>query len=293
MAKFSIIIPHKNSFSLLVRCIESIPNRSDVEIIIVDDCSDSNIVSKKDLLGLRREKVEIVLLPESRGAGYARNVGIEHASGEWLIFSDCDDFFEKNFDKVLNDFADSSDDIIFFNVKCVDENTLLETTNLSFEYYKKNINLALETGDTKPLRYCMNPPWGKFVKKSLVENYKIKFDELPVANDLMFSLLTGFYANKVSVSSIYLYNWVISSGSLSTLRSLDKCNCHLDVAIRKNHFLSEHDLDIYRVNLFKMMKLYKGKGFIDIIRTFIRVIKKTKSSLIFQDLQSAIQSYFK
>ena len=168
MVKFSIIIPHRNSFPLLIRCIASIPVRSDVEIIVVDDCSDPSVVSKSELLELKRSNVKILILEECRGAGYARNIGIDNSSGEWLIFSDCDDLFDVSFDQALNDFSENIDDIIFFGVKCVDGISFSEITNDSFEYYKKNLRLAKDTGNTNILRYSMNPPWGKFIKKSQV-----------------------------------------------------------------------------------------------------------------------------
>ena len=41
---YSIIIPHKNIPQLLKRCLDSIPQRDDVQIIVVDDNSSSDIV---------------------------------------------------------------------------------------------------------------------------------------------------------------------------------------------------------------------------------------------------------
>ena len=45
MIRYSIIIPHYNSFLLLRRCLDSIPKREAVQVIVVDDNSD-----KKELL---------------------------------------------------------------------------------------------------------------------------------------------------------------------------------------------------------------------------------------------------
>ena len=91
---YSFIIPHKNCPDLLQRCVDSIPERDDVQIIVVDDNSDSN---KKPALK-ERKNLQIILLDaaQSKGAGRARNVGLEHAKGKWLVFSDSDDFFVNN-----------------------------------------------------------------------------------------------------------------------------------------------------------------------------------------------------
>ena len=42
--KYSIIIPHKNSPDLLKRCLESIPDRTDIQVVVVDDNSSSAII---------------------------------------------------------------------------------------------------------------------------------------------------------------------------------------------------------------------------------------------------------
>ena len=80
MFNFSIIIPHKNIPSLLRRCINSIPNRSDLEIIVVDDNSDDNVVD--DLKTINHENLQIIYTTENKGAGFARNVGLAHSSGK-------------------------------------------------------------------------------------------------------------------------------------------------------------------------------------------------------------------
>ena len=73
MKNYSIIIPHKNSPELLDRCLKSIPERNDIEIIVVDDCSDENCRPQID-----RKGVEIIYVTkeETKGAGRARNLAI-------------------------------------------------------------------------------------------------------------------------------------------------------------------------------------------------------------------------
>ena len=88
----SIIIPHHNLVSLLKRCLDSIPDRCDFEVIVVDDNSNSESISKLKLLDIHKN-VNIIYTHEGKGAGYARNVGIERAKGKWVLFCDSDDFF--------------------------------------------------------------------------------------------------------------------------------------------------------------------------------------------------------
>ena len=59
MINYSIIIPHKNIPNLLQRCLDSIPNREDVQIIVVDDNSDPNIVDFDKFPGLNLSLIHI------------------------------------------------------------------------------------------------------------------------------------------------------------------------------------------------------------------------------------------
>ena len=80
MKNYSIIIPHKDIPELLQRCLNSIPQREDIEVIIIDDGS-------KAVPVLTREDAELVALLENGGAGHARNIGLQHAKGKWVHFS--------------------------------------------------------------------------------------------------------------------------------------------------------------------------------------------------------------
>jgi glycosyltransferase involved in cell wall biosynthesis len=58
---YSVIIPHKNIPKLLQRCLDSIPQREDIQIIIIDDNSDPGIVDFEHFPGLNRSNVEVPL----------------------------------------------------------------------------------------------------------------------------------------------------------------------------------------------------------------------------------------
>src|SRR5690554_1026331 len=94
---YSVIIPHKNIPDLLERCLQSIPIREDIQVIVVDDNSDPDKVNFLEFPGLNRKNTEVYFTKEGKGAGYARNVGLTKAKGKWLIFSDADDYFNECF----------------------------------------------------------------------------------------------------------------------------------------------------------------------------------------------------
>ena len=118
---YSIIIPHKNTPQLLNRLIKTIPEDDCIQVIVIDDNSDPSL---KPIT--HRKNVELVSLNanQSKGAGKARNVGIERAKGKWLVFADSDDFFVEDFMAILNKYKDSASEMIVFKADSVDSETL-------------------------------------------------------------------------------------------------------------------------------------------------------------------------
>ena len=66
---YTFIIPHKNIPNLLRRCLNSIPRRDDIQIIVVDDNSNSDIVDFEYFPGIGEPCVEIYFTREGKGAG--------------------------------------------------------------------------------------------------------------------------------------------------------------------------------------------------------------------------------
>jgi glycosyltransferase involved in cell wall biosynthesis len=90
----SIIIPTFNRAWCIERALKSVLCQSyeNYEIILINDGSTDNTqeVLKRNNY-LTHQRINYIVLKENRGVNYARNVGIESASGELLLFFDSDD----------------------------------------------------------------------------------------------------------------------------------------------------------------------------------------------------------
>ncbi len=89
MPKFSVIIPTYNRLEVLKRAVESVNNQTyeDYELIVVDDGSDDGTEAY-----LKELEIHHLRAGETpRGVSFARNLGVECSSGEWLAFLDSDD----------------------------------------------------------------------------------------------------------------------------------------------------------------------------------------------------------
>lgn len=128
MYNYSVIIPHKNCVNLLFRCLDSIPRRKDIQVIVVDDVSSFSKGEKQQLLDKQDSNIKIVFLEKTHFAGGARNEGISLSEGKWLVFADSDDFFTKGAFDVMDQYLMSESDIVFFgDTSCYSDT--LEPTN--------------------------------------------------------------------------------------------------------------------------------------------------------------------
>lgn len=89
----SVIIPSYNRESLIKRSVISVLNQeySDIEVIVVDDCSTDNTLNV--LAEIDDNRLKVCKLDKNSGACVARNKGIELAIGEYIAFQDSDDEF--------------------------------------------------------------------------------------------------------------------------------------------------------------------------------------------------------
>ena len=213
---FTVIIPHYNIPELLERCLSSIPRREDVQVIVVDDCSEAGCVDKiRNGISPNYPNVTFVYQEENGGGGRCRNEALKYAKGRWLVFADADDFFSDDFSQLLDKYKDDDSDIIYFRVGCVFSDDVTKESDLR-DHNKARIDEFLSNGDDKTLRYLHSEPWGKFVKRELVCRYGIKFSETKVCNDYYFSAVSGFHAGTIKADNTTLYFLTVREGSVSS-----------------------------------------------------------------------------
>lgn len=147
--KISVITPTYNRKSKVIRSIdssfESFPDNSKVEVIVIDDCSTDGsfeYLHNKYKQNIKSRKLKLIRLPENIGVTGAKNEGIKHALGDWLIFMDSDDYFDIS---SINDLLEeinrlASYDILLFRCRTQDGSLMGEPKAASEIKIKELLN---------------------------------------------------------------------------------------------------------------------------------------------------------
>ena len=177
--KFSIIIPTYNSEKYIENCLEKILKQTykNIEIIVVDDCSTDDTVKVLE----KYENIKIYKTKENSRQGAARNIGLEHVKGDYILFIDSDDslygldVIEKIADKINNT---NNPDIIYLGLKIEGRRNLELIPNE--ENCQKEYRLA-----ENPFINAINICW----KNKLIQENNIRFPEKIRYEDVYFAFL--------------------------------------------------------------------------------------------------------
>lgn len=262
---YSVILPFRNDLKMIHTALASIPDRQDIQILIVDNSTESK---QKDFTPVHHTATVMYLTSSpTGGAGCARNVGMAKAEGRWLVFLDADDYFTQEAFAAFDKYLESDFDIVFFDMTAVYIGTNKHSPRLA--YYSQR----LAKNDGNLMRYRSANPVGKIIKRGLIEKHKIQFQEVRVSNDSWFSLLTGYHAKTVSIDPTIVYCATESDKDGSLMKTINPENSYIRycVAMQCNQFLKKHGLAKYRGRLLAMTYYaYKNHG----ARTFCKFILK-------------------
>jgi glycosyltransferase involved in cell wall biosynthesis len=285
---YSIIIPHKNTPDLLQRCLDSIPRRVDLQIIVVDDNSDIEKVNFIHFPGLNDPHIEVVFTKEGKGAGYARNVGLKHAKGKWLVFADADDKFNECFNDSMDYYLNSDSDVVYFKA------TAIKLTDNVVSDRCNELNCAIDEAATSnnidPLIFSIFNPCCRFYRTELIESNKVKFQEVQYSNDVLFSIKTALSIEKIELSILPIYCISETHDSLTSVNNISAYKTRFDVAcqaydllkpIKKQHYLEGalyhwwnmllHINKLYAIYLIP--KLFRKVRLLPLLNRFLKIAK--------------------
>lgn len=206
----SIVIPVYNASLFLKEAIDSVIKQTykNLEIICVDDGStDDSLKILEHYKGID-SRVQIYQ-QKNLHAGIARNNGLSHAHGKYIIFLDSDDVFEKNMIAVLvNAMLTHEVDTIVFNYysfsgkKCFRKKQNINYAGLE----KRPIDLRNEI-----FQVTIGAPWNKFYSMKFVKDCGLQFQGTLNSNDIFFTRLASVYSQKTLFLDKCLVNYRINN----------------------------------------------------------------------------------
>lgn len=233
----SIIIPVYNVENYIDTCLNSILKQknadmsmqygaTDFEIILIDDGSTDG---SGEMCDKYAEKYDFasVIHKENGGAADARNTGINHASGEYLLFIDADDFIsESALGKITAQIkTDGGCDVTFLNADTVSKNNTVK--KWAYTYNKKKI-YNKSRGDV--LKYLVSlsrfpvSPCIKLLKRSFVIEKNIFFTKGIVCEDVDHMISVLLNAETFNCCNFpYYYARVNREGSVMSSKSRENC----------------------------------------------------------------------
>ena len=265
-SRVSVIIPAYNSAKYIKKCIDSlmIQNYNNLEVIVVNDGSKDNTL---DILKTYGDKIKIISV-ENGGAARARNIGLENATGDFILFLDGDDYYEKNCISDLVEFQENTKvDIVIFGYKIILPDGKIKFPDTSIKGsgiiekkdFKKEIYPYFITGIT------LNSVWRAMYKRSCLEGVRFR-ENMKTAEDAVFNLEAYTNAQSAASLNVMYYCYVQNSGSItgSGLKIKEKY---------KNNFRLSKEI-------LRHLKPWGMNNPYWIIRTFLRPVVLTFDKLL-------------
>ncbi|MDO4509722.1 MAG: glycosyltransferase family 2 protein [Lachnospiraceae bacterium] len=242
----SVIVPVYNTeLAKLRKCICSIVNQtySDIEIIIVDDGSDMTTASECDQIALQDERI-IVIHKNNEGVSAARNTGIDIARGDYVFFSDSDDYIDNMAFEKMTYYVEKKYDLViagyFFEIESLEGNSLIKQFLPSkvFDDRKSFLNNMIDLWDNS----LMYNVWNKMFSLHIIKENGIQFPEGKSFNeDRDFIRDYLMYVDKCAVMEDCFYHYIREDDSAATGQYRENM---LDIRKEEYHRLISFFIDI-------------------------------------------------
>lgn len=231
----SVILNVYNGERYIERCVDSVLSQTyqDFELIIVDDGSTDSTARIIDRYPPIYKQMK-VYHTENKGLSGSRRYGLSKATGDYLIFLDCDDWVEKNW---LEELYSS----------IITENADMAICEYYEEYgnHRQLVTIANHTDIDGYVRdlihgrtWCV--VWNKLVKTEIVKRHGINFFEhLRYWEDVPFSISYSLYCDKVAFVHKPLYHYIKTNNE--SLTAIEKNQISFNLCrIKAVNMIEEH-----------------------------------------------------
>lgn len=247
MIDVSIVLTVYNAESYIEGCLDMITGQTlrDIQIICVDDGSTDNSAQIIEQYAQKDDRI-VLIREKNAGAGAARNRGMQEATGKYILFLDCDDFYEPEMvEKAFRRAEEEQAEIVIYK----SDQYKMDTEEYVYEKWVM-IEWALPPYEpfnrrqisTNIFRAFVGWAWDKLYLREFVMKNDLKFQEQRTTNDALFVFSALVLAERIcTVSEILIHRRVDTRDSLSKTREKSWDNFyHMLLALRQ--MLKDHGL---------------------------------------------------
>lgn len=254
MKKVSIIIPIYNSSASINRCLSSVLKQTydNVEVLCVDDGSLDDTLDILEEMSKTDERI-CVVHKENGGVSSARNMGLDKATGEYIVFIDSDDWIRGDSIELLVKNIEQNDaDLVICGMRTHNNSRRYVSKNASYSLaeFKKNFVGLYEDS-------IINSPCNKIYRKELIQFY---FDKgISFGEDYIFNLkyLNNCRTIKVIDEELYIY-YVAETETLSKKIHKNQFECIVGMLKETEKFLETDDSKLLDPLYYSFAKLAKN-----------------------------------
>lgn len=280
----SIIVPVYNVEKYLNECIKSIINQTytNLEIILVDDGSKDNSGQLCEKWKSTDQRIQVIH-KKNAGLGFARNSGLDIATGDYVMYIDSDDYISKDMVQKLLDIAEitESDTVFCGLVRVLADGRMIPMPayydNKSFKGNEIIDDVLLEMIGSKP--ECSNDAnlfmsvWHAIYSRKIIEKYSIRFpsERIVMCEDIMYHIDYLRRASCVTYIKDPLYYYRVNPKSLSQVYDESRFKRQKELSIEIKSSLSKF------VNVEKI-DLHENRRFLGGVRSQILAIAGSKEN---------------
>ena len=252
--KVSIIIPCYGVERYLDRCMETIVRQTlkDIEIILVDDKSPDRVPQMCDEWAKRDARIKVIHKEKNEGLGFARNTGLDVATGEYVAFIDSDDYVDTSMFATLYEKAkETSSDIVYCGLK----QEKAKDVFVDIQDFKVETSFEKNKLQELSIRY-IDPPsghrlfmsvWHSIYKRSVIGNLRFHSERVVCSEDLPFQVAMLLKSCKVTYIPNTYYYYCMNGNSLSKTFNFEKCFRYFTLAeIIKTYYPPQLEYHVWR-----------------------------------------------
>ena len=187
MIKLSILTPVWNQVELVIKELENLPRRDDVEVLVRDDGSTDGTLEALEKYKEEHPELNLTIFSNgsNKGVAYTKNRLLESMNGEYFHIHDSDDYvFTEDYEEVIEELYKTRADIVCFDLEI-------------------NDGRIFHIGEGTRQGFCAQI--GRFIRKDFVDKYSIRFPEKIRARDDLY-----FNDDCIRCGAVHLYTNIIA-----------------------------------------------------------------------------------